>query len=179
MAAERKHRLGVSYRKIANFLVTYSDPHVAPATFVRADQRLADLVRPTYDLLLEALRQSHAVQADESGWRIVRLKAWLWVFSSKEATIYLIRNGVGARGHQVAKAILNADFDGYLVVDGLRSYDVIEVTKGRCNCHLLRRCKELHGVVFAKEKPYFKSLNTLLQEAIDLARRSETLTPAG
>jgi transposase len=51
MAAEMKHRLGVSYRKISDFLATYADLHVAPATFVRAEQRLADLARPTYDLL--------------------------------------------------------------------------------------------------------------------------------
>ena len=89
MAAEMKHRLGVSYRKIADFLATYGGLHVAPATFVRAEQRLADLARPTYDLLLEALRQSHVVHADETGWRIGRLNAWLWVFSSKEATIYV------------------------------------------------------------------------------------------
>src|SRR5262249_51248831 len=55
MAAEMKHRLGASYRKICDFLATYSDLHVAPATFVRAEQRLADRARPTYDLLLEAL----------------------------------------------------------------------------------------------------------------------------
>jgi transposase len=46
MAAELKHRLGVSYRKVADFLATYADLHVAPATFVRAKQRLADLARP-------------------------------------------------------------------------------------------------------------------------------------
>jgi hypothetical protein len=34
-------------------------------------------------LLLEALRQSHVVQADETGWRIGRLNAWLWVFRSQ------------------------------------------------------------------------------------------------
>jgi len=103
MAAEMKHRLGVSYRKICDFLATYADLHVAPATFVRAEQRLADLARPTYELLLEALRQSHVVHADETGWRIGRLNAWLWVFSSKAATIYVIRTGVGARGHQVPR----------------------------------------------------------------------------
>src|SRR5262249_13370549 len=50
MAAEMKHRLGVSYRKVCDFLATYGDLHVAPATFVRAEQRLADCARPTYDL---------------------------------------------------------------------------------------------------------------------------------
>jgi len=36
MAAELKHRLGVSYRKICDFLETYCDLHAVPATFVRA-----------------------------------------------------------------------------------------------------------------------------------------------
>ncbi|HEY7314492.1 MAG TPA: IS66 family transposase [Gemmataceae bacterium] len=179
MAAEMKHRLGVSYRKIGDLLATYADLHVAPATSVRAEQRLADRARPTYDLLVEALRQSHVVHADETGWRIGRLNAWLWVFSSKYATLYVIRTGVGARGHQVPEDILGLDFDGYLVVDGLKSYDVLTVAKGHCNGHLLRRCKDLHDIVADKEQPYLESLSTLLQEAIDLAHRREALTPAG
>jgi transposase len=79
----------------------------------------------------------------------------------------------------VPKAILGPDFDGYLVVDGLKSYDVLEVAKGRCNGHLLRRCKDLQDVVPHREQPYLESLSALLQEAIDLARRREQLTAAG
>jgi transposase len=176
MAAELKHRLGVSYRKIVDFFATYCDLQVAPATLVRAEQRLADRARPTYQLLLEALRRSHVVHADETGWRIGRLNAWLWVFSSKDATIYAIRQ---SRGSDVPKEILGPDFDGYLVVDGLKSYDVLEVAKGRCNAHLLRRCKELHDIVPTKEHKYLERLRALLQEAIDLASRREQLTPGG
>jgi transposase len=176
MAAELKHRLGVSYRKVTDFLATYADLHVAPAAFVRAEQRLADLARPTYELLLEALRQSHVVHADETGWRIGRLNAWLWVFSSKDVTIYAIRP---SRGHDVPEDILGPDFDGYLVVDGLNSYDVLAVATGRCNGHLLRRSKDLHDVVPAKEQPYLESLSALLQEAIDLAQRRDSLTATG
>src|SRR5262249_15923385 len=125
------------------------------------------------------LRQSHVVHADETGWRIGRLNAWLWVFSSKAATIYVIRSGVGARGHQVPEDILGPDFDGYLVVDGLKSSAGLEVAKGRCNGPLLRRCKALPDVVSAKEQPYMESLSSLLQEAIALARRREAFPPAG
>jgi hypothetical protein len=150
-------RLGVSYRKICDFLATCSDLHVAPATFVRAEQRPADLARPTYELLLEALRHSHVVHADETGWKIGRLNAWLWVFSSRDVTIYATRPN---RGLDVPEDALGPDdFDGYLVVDGLRSYDVLEVAKGRCNGHLLRRCKNLHDVVLGKERRYLESLS--------------------
>lgn len=176
MAAEMKHRLGVSYRKICDFLQTYCHLKVCPGAFIRAEQRLAELAKPTYELLVEALRQSHVVHADETGWRVGRLSAWLWVFSSKKATIYVIRTGPGARGHQVPQDILGPDFDGYLVVDGLKTYDVLEVAKGRCNGHLLRRCKNLKGMVPSKEQPHIAALSALLQEAIHLAGRRDELT---
>jgi transposase len=175
MAAEMKHRLGVSYRKICDFLMTYCQLKACPAAFIRAEQRLADLAKPTFALLLEALRQSGVVHADETGWRIGRHNAWLWVFSSKQATIYAIRTGKGARGHQVPEDILGPDFDGYLIVDGLKTYDVLEVAKGRCNGHLLRRCKKLKDTVPAREQPHIAALSTLLQEAIDLAGRRDEI----
>lgn len=169
MAAEMKHRLGVSYRKICDFLQTYCQFKACPAAFIRAEQRLAELARPTYDLLVEALRHSHVVHADETGWRVGRLNAWLWVFSSKDVTVYVIRTGEGARGHEVPEAILGPAFDGYLVVDGLNSYDVLEVAKGRCNGHLLRRCKQLRDSAPAGEQQHIAALSDLLKEAIALA----------
>jgi transposase len=178
MAAEMKHRLGVSYRKICDFLLTYGHLKVCPAAFIRAEQRLANLAKPTYELLLEALRQSHVVHADETGWRVGRLSAWLWVFSSKQVTIYVVRTGVGARGHQVPQDILGPDFDGYLVVDGLKTYDVLDVAKGRCNGHLLRRCKKLRDTVPTQEQPHIEALSNLLKEAIDLASRRDQRKPA-
>jgi len=171
-----KHRLGVSYRKICDFLWTYCHFKACPAAFIRAEQRLADLAKPTYDLLIEALRQSHVVHADETGWRVGRLSAWLWVFSSKQATVYVIRTGEGARGHKVPEGILGPDFDGYLVVDGLKSYDVLEVAKGRCNGHLLRRCKKLCDTVSAREQQHITVVSDLLKEAIDLAARRDQHT---
>jgi transposase len=176
MAAEMKHRLGVSYRKICDFLLTYCQLKVCPAAFIRAEQRLADLAKPTYDLLIEALRQSHVVHADETGWRVGRLSAWLWVFSSKVATVYVVRTGPGARGHQVPHDILGTNFDGYLVVDGLKTYDVLEVAKGRCNGHLLRRCKKLRDTVPTREQQHLEALSDLLKEAIDLAARRDEYT---
>src|SRR5262249_50857672 len=68
------------------------------------------------------------------------------------------------------------DFDGYLIVDGLKSYDVLEVAKGRCNGHLLRRCKKLQDNVPAKEQQHIAALTALLQEAIDLASRRDDFT---
>jgi transposase len=174
MAAELKHRLGVPYRKICDFLQTYCGVKTCPATFVRAEQRLAELARPTYDLLLDALRRAHVVHADETGWRIGNVNAWLWVFSSKEVTLYAIRR---SRGHDVPEEILGPDFDGFLIVDGLQSYDVLDYAKGRCNAHILRRAKNLIDTVPAQEQRHVQRLIRLLQKAIDLAQRRRELPP--
>ena len=103
MAAELKHRLGVPYRKICDFLANYCNLEICPATLVRAEQRLAELARPTYDLLIDALRRCNVVHADETGWRISAWSAWLWVFTNKDITIYTIRTGPGARGRNPAR----------------------------------------------------------------------------
>lgn len=175
MAAELKHRLGVPYRKICDFFSTYCDLEICPATFVRAEQRLTEKALPTYQLLLDALRRAHVVHADETGWRIGRLNAWLWVFSSKETTVYVIRR---SRGHEVPAEILGDDFDGYLIVDGLKVYDVLQVAKGRCNAHLLRRCKELVETVPTAEQRHVQALSDLIQKAIMLAARRTKLDAA-
>jgi transposase len=169
-----KHHLGVPYRKICDFFETYCDLQVAPATLVRAEQRLSALAQPTYELLVEALRLCHVVHADETGWRIGRVNAWLWVFSSKEITIYVIRR---SRGHDVPEEILG-DFDGYLIVDGLKSYDVLDVAKGRCNGHLLRRCKELEQTLPKAQRQWATQLKELLQDALALAQQRAELDAA-
>jgi transposase len=141
MAAELKHRLGVPYRKICDFFANYCNLEICPATLVRAEQRLAELAKPTYDLLIDALRRCDVVHADETGWRISALSAWLWVFTNKDITIYTIRTGPGARGHEIPAEILGPDFEGYLIVDGFKAYDVLSYAKGQCNAHLLRRAR--------------------------------------
>jgi transposase len=171
MAAELKHRLGVPYGKICDFLETYCDLHVVPGTLVRAEQRLAERARPTYDLLIDALRQAGVVHADETGWRVNGVNGWLWVFSNSQVTVYAIRTGKGARAHDVPEEILGPDFDGYLIVDGFLAYTALSYKKGQCNGHLLRRAKDLHDVVPNPEHRYLDRLIRLIQDAIQLAHR--------
>ena len=175
MAAEMKHRLGVSYRKICDFLQTYCGFKACTAAFIRAEKRLADLARPTHDLLLDALRRADVVHADETGGRIGRANAWLWVFSSKHATIYAIRH---SRGSEVPQEILGPNFDGYLIVDGAKAYEVLSYEKGQCNGHLLRRLKHLKETVGKRERQFLHELTTLLQDAIKLAQERDQHQPA-
>lgn len=176
MAAELKHRLGLPYRKITDFFATYFDLHVSAGTLVRAEQRLAAKAQPTFELLVEALRACGVVHADETGWRIGKLNAWLWVFSSATVTIYAIRR---SRGHEVAEEILGTDFDGILVVDGWAAYDVLSCTKGRCHAHILRRCRDLlDQQPAASDRGHLQRLLEVLRAGLELWQRRETLAEA-
>jgi transposase len=171
MATEMKHDLGVSYDNISNFLETYFGLYVNPSTILQAEDRLFEKAKPTFDLLLDALRQCRVVHADETGWRIGRVNSWLWVFSSAEVTVYAIRY---SRGSDVPQEILGDSFDGMLIVDGLNSYDVLEYTKGQCNAHLLRRVKEMMSKTKDAElAEHLRALVDLIKQAIDFAERRE------
>jgi hypothetical protein len=128
-------------------------------------------------LLIDALRHAAVVHADETGWRIGAVNAWLWVFSNPHVTVYAIRTGSGARGHGVPEEILGPEFDGYLIVDGLASYTVLDYKKGQCNGHLLRRAKNLFDTVPPRERAHLDQLITFIQDTIALAQRRDQLSP--
>ncbi len=80
-----------------------------PAGARSALHKTAGDAESTYQALLEALRDSDAVAADETGWRIDAERVWLWTFVGDLVTVYDIAAG---RGFDQAAAILGEDFDG-------------------------------------------------------------------
>jgi transposase len=176
LAAELKHRLGVPYRKVADILGTYFGLPVCHAALVRAERRLAKKGAPTFRLLQEALRAAGVAHADETGWRVGRLGAWLWVFCTERVTVYAI---AGSRGHEVPEAILGEDFDGILVVDGWSAYDVLACRKGRCHAHILRRCRDLleQGPPSRDERLLVR-LMEVLRAGLELSKQYEGLPEA-
>lgn len=87
LAAEMKHRLGVSYGKLRTFFAAAWHVGISRATFARADQRLAQRLEPTSLTLILSIRQREVVYADETGWKIGGHNAWLWVFTETEITV--------------------------------------------------------------------------------------------
>lgn len=174
LAADLKHRLGITYRKVADLLwVAFQFP-VSAGGLWRAIARLADKSIPSYLALIEKLRLSAVVLVDETGWRIGRLIVWLWVFATEELTVYVI---AASRGSDVPELILGRDFSGILLSDGLQAYRSLPYEKGQCVRHLIRRCEEELGLELLgaplvrhspKRKLFPKRIKRLLQEAIQL-----------
>ena len=114
-AAFQKMICGVSYDKIRLGFEQMLGFPVARSTLCRAMQRLARRAKPTRDALVEALRASPVVYADETGWKQGGRRVWLWVFTNLRETVYEILPG---RGFEQAASVLGKNYAGTLGVDG-------------------------------------------------------------
>jgi hypothetical protein len=176
MAFQLNHHFGMSAEKITHFLLDHFHLSCAASTFTRSAQRFVRKAEPTYERVLDTLRAAHVVHGDETGWRIGRLNAWLWVFSSQDATIYHIDR---SRGHEIPLKILGLDFQGVLVSDGAATYDPLPYLSSRCVGHILARISKLKDARPEQNLFELDWLSELLQEAMHLGSRREELTAIG
>jgi transposase len=176
LAADLKHRLGVSYRKGSSLLLTLTGLVVCSAALVRSGHRLRRLARPSYDRLVEAARHSAVQHVDETGWKIGGRSAWLWVFADAHVTLYRIRP---SRAHDVVVEVLGEDFGGVLVSDCFLAYDPLPFAKQKCLAHLLKTCGEIERSKTRGAVRFSRRVAALLRKAMTLKRRRAALTPHG
>lgn len=177
VAADMKHRLGVSYAKIAEFFRTVFDLQVTRSGLCQSNQRLAQKAQPVYEELVEAIRQCCAVHADETGWRIGVLSAWLWVFASRQITVYTIRE---SRGHQVVVDVLGRKFKGVLHSDCFMAYDSKELAdwlQQKCFAHFLHQLSEMAEEKTRGAVRFPRNVLSLLREALTLRDNKAQLSP--
>jgi len=101
---------------------------------------VAELGESAYEDLLETVRGSPVVHADETGWREDGVNGYIWSFSSPDVRYYTYRK---SRGAVVAKEVLSDKFIGTLVSDFYAAYNFYDGPKQRCWVHLCRALKEL------------------------------------
>ncbi len=176
LAADLKHRLGVSYRKCSSVLLTLTGVVVASAALVRSGHRLRKLAQPSYNRLVEAAKTSAVQHVDETGWKIGGRSAWLWVFANEHATLYRIRQ---SRGHEVVIEILGGDYQGVLVSDCFLAYDPLNFKKSKCSAHLLKRCSELEQSKTRGAVRFSRRVAALLRRAMALKRRRGSIGDHG
>ena len=178
LAADMKHRFGASYGKVCGVLEDAFGLRATRSGWYQADVRLARQARPVYEELVEVLRESTVVHADETGWRIGTLSAWLWVFTNQETTVYTIRR---SRGHEVVLDILGAEFGGILNTDCFLAYDAKALNdwlKQKCVAHLLRNLSEIEASKTRGAVRFARNVTQLLKDALQLKAGKADLPPA-
>jgi transposase len=177
LAADAKHRLGCSYGKVSELLKDAFGMQVSRSGWCQADQRLGETARPVYQELIEAVRRSSIVHADETGWRIGTLSAWLWVFTHQEITVYAIRDN---RSSDVVVEILGRQFKGILASDCFLAYDdkrLKDWLKQKCLSHLLKDLKEMEESKSGRAVRFAQQLTAVLQAALKLKAEKPSLDP--
>ncbi|HEX4610575.1 MAG TPA: transposase [Urbifossiella sp.] len=105
------------------------------------DLRAATRLEPDYHLILDAVRSSERIAADETGWRIGGHPAWRHARVGDRATAYAIDS---TRRADVLERVIGRDWSGVLSHDGFASYDRFEgaIHQPRV-AHILGRAREL------------------------------------
>ena len=101
---------------------------------------IAELGESAYKDLLDKVRGSPVVHADETGWREDGKNGYIWSFSGPDVRYYTYRH---SRGAVVAKEVLSDKFVGTLVTDFYAAYNFYDGPKQRCWVHMCRALNEL------------------------------------
>jgi transposase len=175
LAADLHHGLGVPFAKVARLFSSAFGLSVTPGALCQSGSRLADVLEPIYQELQAALRTCQAVHADETGWRVGALSAWLWTFTNEKITVYCVES---SRGHEAVLRVLGKEFTGTLICDCFAAYDAQALSawlQQKCLGHLLKDFSAL-----AKEKTgiaqrFSIEVAAVLREAITLKREKSSL----
>ena len=126
-------------RSIQWYLRTVHQLHLSVGAIVNASHQTAHQAQPAVAELLDRIRPSPVVHADETGWREDGSNGYVWTFSTPTER-YFRRRG---RGKAIVAAALGHSFSGVLVSDFYAAYHHYDGPQQRCWAHLLRDSHDL------------------------------------
>ncbi len=129
-------------RTIQWYLKTVHQLNLSVGAIVQAIHGVARQAQPAVRAILEQVRASPVVQADETGWRQDGTNGYVWTFSTPNER-YFLRRG---RDKGVVDEVLDPSFSGVLVSDFYAAYNHYPGLKQRCWAHLLRDIHDLKGL---------------------------------
>ena len=106
---------------------------------VGATERVAQKAQSMMTDIVDRIRGSPVVHADETGWREDGHNGYVWTFSTPTQR-YFLRRG---RGKAVVDEVLGVEFAGVLVSDFYAAYHHYDGPKQRCWAHMLRDIHDL------------------------------------
>jgi len=145
----------LTFRKLHESLKRHYNLEITPASIMNMIRSVYRKLEPEHVKLIEKIRSSSAVYADETSMRINGTNFWIWIFVAKVAVLCVIRK---SRGKKVVKEILG-DYKGIVVCDGWKSYAQFGFTVQRCWAHLLREAND------TENKKLYELLRKLFADA--------------
>lgn len=164
-----RHEIKLPYRKVQQVMSTLFGLDYVPASTLGFEKRARKNGEPLYADLIEKMRHSDIVHADETYWRQDGRNVIVWYAGNENVAVFRIDPH---RSAEAAKKLLGERLEALLVTDAYASYNSIEV-RGRQSClaHLLRTAREIGQILAAMKNPDIASMRfcTRLARLLKLA----------
>jgi len=129
-------RYHLSKRDTVDVMTDFFQVEVSLGSISRLEQRTSQAISEPVNEAHEYVKAQAVVHPDETSWREVNHKAWLWVAATTLVTVFLIRC---SRSGQVAREILGETFTGIVVSDRWSAYNwLLPLLRQLCWAHLKR-----------------------------------------
>jgi len=99
----------------------------------------ATLLQPQYEAIKKSVLEQKSLNADESGWRVLGKRGWVWIGSTPTATFFQIDP---SRSQQAYMRIFG-NYDGILTTDRHGAYNVHKGAKQSCLAHIDRHFEKM------------------------------------
>ena len=178
LSAWLHYALGNTLSQIVEVFNFHLQMKISAGGLVQMWYRLQAILYPWYEQIQQQALQSAVLQADESGWRVDGKTRWLWCFTTKNLTFYMIDR---SRGSPALMKFFIEEFTGTLVTDFWGAYNaVVCALRQTCLAHLFRELEHTEKYKSpGKHWPAFaKKLRRLLGDAIRLWRKRAELSEA-
>ena len=171
LSAWLHYGLGNTLSQIVEVFNFHLQLKITSGGLVQMWYRLQAILYAWYEQIQREALHSAVLFADESGWRVDGKTHWLWCFTTRDSTFYMIDR---SRGSPALMKFFIEEFAGTLVTDFWGAYNaVVCALRQTCLAHLLRELEHTEKYKSpGKHWPAFaKKLRRLLGDAIRLWRR--------
>ena len=175
LSAHWHYGLGMPSGQIADILSNHLSNTVSIGGFFGMWKRLGDWLQPWGDQLIDEMLESAVLHADETGWRVNGKTHWLWCFTTRDATFYMIHP---SRGDAALFEFFQDTFYVVLVSDFWACYSHIQSNHQYCMAHLIRELKKVDGLNSSADwKDFSKKTKREFGDAFRLYHREEDYDP--
>lgn len=131
------HAIGLSYRKTQQVMEELFGMKFAVASALAFDEKAVQKGKPLYEDLMEKVRATPYVHADETHWRQDGQNHFVWFAGNADLALFHIDP---SRAGKVATELLGNAYQGVLITDGYQGYNAVN-PKARQSClaHLIRK----------------------------------------
>ena len=163
LACDLNKAKGLSMRNTVSVLRDHFGLNLSPGGLALLVQRVGRKIQPEYEHMAVELRQSAVVHCDETSWWVGGPGWWLWVFTTKTMTVYVV---IQSRAAAVVSSLIGENFPGVLVSDCLGIYDDLNPHQHKCYSHHLKAVSEACQAHPQQGEGYLLQVQALLRTAL-------------